>query len=65
MGLSTGLRPRSQQERLAVAALLHKAPLHLSVPPSDDGWLAAQLWIAGRIPHPRSTAMMFRKTSYA
>lgn len=51
MGLSTGLRPRSQQERLAVAALLHKAPLHLSVPPSDDGWLAAQLWIAGRIPH--------------
>lgn len=48
--LSTGFRPRGQAERLTMARTLHAAPPRVALPACDDGWIAAQLWTAGRQP---------------
>lgn len=48
--LSTGFRPRGHAERLAMAQIIDRAPAQVALPACDDGWLAAQLWVAGRRP---------------
>ncbi|MFT5582883.1 MAG: hypothetical protein ACI9VR_000460, partial [Cognaticolwellia sp.] len=48
--LSTGFRPRGQAERMAMARTLHTAPAQVALPACDDGWIAAQLLIAGHHP---------------
>lgn len=48
--LSTGFRPRGQAERLAMARTLHAAPPTVALPACDDGWIAAQLCLAGHQP---------------
>jgi len=50
MALPTGFRPRSKDERLAMARLLADAPLRVALACVDDGWAAACLRVAGRIP---------------
>ncbi len=50
MTLPTRLRPRAQSERMALAALLHRAPPVVGITSPDDGWLCAALRIAGRRP---------------
>ncbi len=50
MALETRIRPRCQDERLALARLLHRAPPVVGIATPDDGWLCAALRIAGRRP---------------
>jgi hypothetical protein len=50
MALPTGFRPRSKTERLKMAQLLAQAPLRVALELVDDGWAAACLRVAGRVP---------------
>lgn len=54
MALPTGLRPRSAQQRLALAHTVVNAPRAIAVLGDEDGWICAQLRIAGRLPIWRS-----------
>lgn len=49
MTVALGFRPRSNSERMAMARLLASAPPIVAVD-EDDGWLAACLAVAGRLP---------------
>lgn len=50
MSLPTGLKPRSDAARAALLKAIYQAPLRVGVPDDDDGWVSAQLRIAGRVP---------------
>ena len=50
MSHSTGIRPRSSVERMAMARLLASAPRVVGISYPDDGWVAACLRISGRVP---------------
>ena len=50
MSLPTGLRPRSDAARATFLKSLYRAPLRVRIPEEDDGWVAAQLRVAGKIP---------------
>ncbi len=50
MALPTGLRPRSAEERLRLLRALTAAPRVVALDFDDDGWAAAHLRIAGRVP---------------
>jgi len=50
MAIPTGIRPRNDDERRRVHHLLHDAPRVVGIDSDDDGWLAACLWVSGRIP---------------
>ncbi len=50
MAISTGFRPRSKDERLAMARLLFDAPLRVALEYEDDGWASTCLRVAGRTP---------------
>ena len=50
MAIPTGIRPRSDHERRCLHQLLHDAPRVVGIGCHDDGWLAACLWISGRVP---------------
>jgi hypothetical protein len=50
MAIPTGVRPRSASERLRVAQVLATAPRVVALDFPDDGWTAACLRIAGRVP---------------
>jgi len=50
MALPTGIRPRSAADRLALTRALTGAPRVVALTFPDDGWAAAHLRIAGRVP---------------
>ena len=50
MALPTGIRPRSATDRLALTRALTSAPRVVALTFPDDGWAAAHLRIAGRVP---------------
>ena len=50
MALSTGIRPRSKDERLALASVLRGNASRVRVHADDDGWQSLHVRIAGKIP---------------
>jgi len=50
MAIPTGIRPRNDNERKKLHALLHDAPRIVGIGVPDDGWLVASLWVSGRTP---------------
>ncbi len=56
LALPTGICPRSQRQRLALAKALHRAPETVAIEFADDGWACAALRISGRRPVWRSEA---------
>jgi hypothetical protein len=60
MAIPTGIRPRNDHERRRMHHLLHDAPRVVGIGAHDDGWLAACLWVSGRVPvwcNPTSPAL--------